>query len=414
MSQHLSSFLLQLIIIIITSRVFGYVFKRLGQPTVMGEILAGIFLGPSLLGSLFPAYLQFVFPPHSLDHMRILSQVGLILFMFVIGMELDIKVLKQKAKTAFFISNASIILPFILGFGLSYFLHDEFAPDGVPFYAFASFMGIAMSITAFPVLARIIRERKLRNNRIEAIAMTSAAINDVSGWCALAFIIAIAKAHTIYNSLYTLAATFAYIVFMFFVVRPLLQRFSIAKFKNNIVAKSTIAIIFIMMLLSSLCTELIGIHALFGAFIAGVVMPPEWDLRKTITDKVEDVALILLLPLFFVITGLRTEINTLNTLSLWLVCILVIATAILGKLGGSAFGARIMGENAYDSLTIGALMNTRGLMELIILNIGFELGILKEEVFTMMVIMALFTTIMTTPLLNLLDKLYHKKEVEIT
>ena len=410
MSQHLSSFLIQLIIIIITSRIFGQIFKRMGQPTVMGEILAGIFLGPSFLGTIFPQYLEYVFPPHSLDHMRILSQIGLILFMFVVGMELDIKILKQKARTAFIISNASIIIPFSLGFGLSYFLHDEFAPEGVPFYAFASFMGIAMSITAFPVLARIIRERKLHNNRIEAIAMTSAAINDVSGWCALAFVIAIARAHTIYNSFYTLGATLLYMVVMFFVIRPALSRFSKSKSKNRIIEHSTIAIIFLMMLLSSLCTELIGIHALFGAFIAGVVMPQEWNLRKIITDKIEDVALILLLPLFFVITGLRTEITTLNTFSLWLICSLVVFIAILGKLGGGALGAKITGESNYDSLTIGALMNTRGLMELIILNIGFDLGILKEEVFTMMVIMALFTTFMTTPTLNLLDKIYKKRE----
>jgi Kef-type K+ transport system membrane component KefB len=410
MSQHLSSFLIQLIIIIITSRIFGQIFKKMGQPTVMGEILAGIFLGPSFLGTLFPSYLGYVFPPHSLDHMRILSQVGLILFMFVVGMELDIQIIKQKARSAFIISNASIVVPFALGVALAYFLHDEFAPADTPFYAFALFMGIAMSITAFPVLARIIRERKLHNGRIETIAMTSAAINDVSGWCALAFVIAIVKAHTIYNSFYTLGATFLYILVMFFVVRPALTRFSKTKSKNKIIEQSTIAIIFILMLLSSLCTELIGIHALFGAFIAGVVMPPEWNLRKIITDKIEDVALILLLPLFFVITGLRTEIGALNTFSLWLICGLVIIIAIIGKLGGSAIGARLTGENVQDSLTIGVLMNTRGLMELIILNIGFELGILKEEVFTMMVIMALFTTFMTTPLLNLLDKIYEKKD----
>lgn len=410
MTQHLGSFLIQLIIIIITSRIFGYFFKKIGQPTVMGEILAGIFLGPSILGTIFPEYLQTIFPPGSLDTMRILSQIGLILFMFVVGMELDLDILKTKARTAVTISNASIIIPFSLGVLLAYFLHDYYAPKDAPFYAFALFMGIAMSITAFPVLARIIRERSLRDKRIEAIAMTSAAINDVTGWVALAFVIAIIKAHSFSNSVYTLLATAGYMIAMVFIVRPLMNKLAKAK-ENNFVKQSTVAIIFIVMLLSSLCTELIGVHALFGAFMAGVIMPQEWHFRQIITDKVEDVALILLLPLFFVITGLRTHINTVNTPILWAVTLLIIAVAVLGKLGGSALAARMTGENNYNSLSIGILMNTRGLMELVILNIGYDLNILSEEIFTMMVIMALVTTFMTSPLLSLLDKYYHRKTV---
>lgn len=408
MTQHLGVFLIQLIIIIITSRVFGYFFKKMGQPTVMGEILAGIFLGPSILGSIFPAYLQAIFPPGSLDTMRILSQIGLILFMFVVGMELDLDILRTKARTAVTISNASIIIPFSLGVCLAYFLHDSYAPKDAPFYAFALFMGIAMSITAFPVLARIIRERALHDKRIEAIAMTSAALNDVTGWVALAFVIAIIKAHSFSNSVYTLLATVAYMVGMVFIVRPLMNKLAKAQ-ENNFVKQSTIAIIFIVMLLSSLCTELIGVHALFGAFMAGVIMPQQWHFRQIITDKVEDVALILLLPLFFVITGLRTHINTVNTPTLWAVTLLIIFVAVVGKLGGSAVAAKLTGENNYNSLSIGALMNTRGLMELVILNIGYDLNILSQEIFTMMVIMALVTTFMTSPLLNLLDKAYNKK-----
>lgn len=408
MTQHLGAFLIQLIIIIITSRVFGYFFKKMGQPTVMGEILAGIFLGPSILGSLFPAYLQAIFPPGSLDTMRILSQIGLILFMFVVGMELDLDILRTKARTAVTISNASIIIPFSLGVCLAYFLHDSYAPKDVPFYAFALFMGIAMSITAFPVLARIIRERALRDKRIEAIAMTSAALNDVTGWVALAFVIAIIKAHSFSNSVYTLLATVAYMLGMVFIVRPLMNKLAKAQ-ENNFIKQSTIAIIFIVMLLSSLCTELIGVHALFGAFMAGVIMPQQWHFRQIVTDKVEDVALILLLPLFFVITGLRTHINTVNTPTLWAVTLLIIFVAVVGKLGGSAVAAKLTGENNYNSLSIGALMNTRGLMELVILNIGYDLNILSQEIFTMMVIMALVTTFMTSPLLNILDKAYNKK-----
>ncbi|MBS1774335.1 MAG: cation:proton antiporter [Bacteroidetes bacterium] len=409
MTQNLSVFLTQLIIIIIASRIFAYLFKKIGQPSVMGEIMAGIFLGPSILGAIFPQYLTTVFPPNSLGNMRILSQIGLILFMFVVGMEFDINVVKQKARSAIFISTASIVLPFVLGVWLSYFLHSTFAPPDTPFYAFALFMGIAMSITAFPVLARIIRERKFQDDRVQTIAMTSAAFNDVSGWCILAFVIAIVKAHSFYNSFYTLGATVAYMIVMFFIVRPLLSRFSKTRSKNNIVKQSTVAIILLMMLLSALCTEMIGIHALFGAFIAGVIMPQEWDLRDIIINKIEDVALIMLLPLFFVITGLRTEINSLNTIPLWLICCAVVAVAITGKLAGSAIAAKIAGESNYNSLVIGILMNTRGLMELIILNIGFELGILKEAVFTMMVIMALVTTFMTGPTLSFLDRIYKKK-----
>jgi Kef-type K+ transport system membrane component KefB len=405
----LPAFLIQLVIIIITCRVFGYVFKRMGQPTVMGEILAGIFLGPSLLGALFPGYLNYVFPAASLGPMRILSQVGLILFMFVVGMELDLTLLKQKAKAAAAISITSIVFPYALGVGLAYFLYQQFAPANVPFHAFALFMGIAMSITAFPVLARIIREKGLTNTHNGSVAITAAAVDDVSGWCILALVIAIAKANALSDSLYTLGGTILYVLGMFYVVKPLLYRFSKAKISSPIIRQSTMAIILIMMLLSALCTELIGIHALFGAFLAGVIMPHEWDLRKSVTDKVEDVALIMLLPLFFVITGLRTEIGALNSLYLWGVCGLVILLAIAGKFGGSALAAKMTGESNHSSLTIGILMNTRGLMELVILNIGFELGILKGGIFTIMVIMAVVTTFMTSPLLNLVDRYYQRK-----
>lgn len=375
----------------------------------MGEIFAGIFLGPSILGALSPSYLSYIFPANSMGYMKILSQIGLILFMFVVGMELDLNILKQKAKAATTISIVSIILPYSLGVALAYYLYAQFAPANVPFHAFALFMGIAMSITAFPVLARIIREKGLSNTRHGSIAITSAAVDDVSGWCILALVVAIVKATSVQDSVYTLLMTIAYILVMFFVVRPLLHRFSKIRDTAEVIKQSTIAVIFMVMLLSAWVTELIGIHALFGAFVAGVIMPQEWDLKKIIIDKVEDVALILLLPLFFVITGLRTEIGALNSLYLWGICLLIIFAAILGKFGGSALAAKLTGESNYSSLTIGALMNTRGLMELVILNIGYELGILKEDIFTMMVIMALVTTFMTSPLLNLFDRIYKKK-----
>ena len=401
-------FILQLITIIVAAQLCGYLIKKLGQPAVMGEILAGIILGPSLLGSAFPAYLNFIFPPGSLSNLQMLSQVGLILFMFVIGMELDLSVIKKKARSAVFISNVSIAVPFTLGILLSLYLYKDYCPPGIPKYAFALFTGISMSITAFPVLARIIREKNLSNTRMGNVSIIAAAFGDIAGWCILAVVIAIAKAGSIGTSLYTLLAAIVYVVIMLFAVRPMLKKMSANKSHNEEVKRSTIAIIFIVLLLSSLCAEIIGIHALFGAFMAGVIMPLEWNFRQLIINKIEDIALVMLLPLFFVFTGLRTHIGLLNDSTLWMVCLLITLVAIVGKFGGSAIAARIAGESMHDSLAIGALMNTRGLMELIILNIGYDLGILSPQIFAMMVVMALVTTFMTSPILNLLERIYRK------
>lgn len=406
MAHPLPVFILQLIIIIIASRLCAFLFKKIGQPPVMGEIIAGIALGPSLFGSLAPHVSAFIFPPSSLGNLQMISQIGLILFMFVIGMELDLNIIKKKARSAVFISNASIILPFALGSGLSVFLYQNYAPTGVSKLAFALFMGIAMSITAFPVLARVLKEKNLSHTKLGAVALTATAINDVTGWCVLAFVIALAKADAMYTSFYTLGATLAYMGVMLFIIRPFLKKLSTQKSNDTLIKQSTLAIIFLILLGSAYACEVIGIHALFGAFMAGVVMPLEWDFRKLIIDKIEDVASIMFLPIFFVLTGLRTEINTLTDPALWSVCLVIIALAIIGKFGGSYIAARMAGESNHDSLAIGALMNTRGLMELIILNIGYDLGILSPEIFTMMVIMALVTTFMTSPMLDLLNKTY--------
>ncbi|OJW77290.1 MAG: hypothetical protein BGO69_18060 [Bacteroidetes bacterium 46-16] len=400
----LAIFLLQLVTIITASQVCAYLFKKIGQPAVMGEIIAGILLGPSLLGAVFPHFSAFVFPPSSLDNLHILSQVGLMLFMFVIGMELDPALVKKKAGAAMVISNASIIAPFGLGIALSYFLYKQYTLPGIPFYAFALFIGIAMSITAFPILARIISERGQTNSRLGILALTSAAAGDIAGWCLLAVVIAIVKAGSLGMAVYTLIATLVYIGFMLGILRPMMSRLTTIMGKDKFMKRSVLALVFVVMLLSAYCCEVIGIHALFGAFIAGVVMPSEWNYRKVIIDKIEDMSMVLLLPLFFVFTGLRTEFGLLNDATLWATCGLIILTAILGKLGGSAMAARLSGESLHDSLAIGILMNTRGLMELIILNIGYDLGILSAQMFTMMVLMALVTTFMATPMLNLLDK----------
>jgi len=404
----LSIFLLQLIIIIIASRLAGIAVKRIGQPVVMGEIIAGIALGPSLFGHFFPAASDTIFPASSLGNLQMLSQVGLILFMFVIGMELDLKLIKNKVRSALIVSYASIIIPFAMGMALAWLLAGDFLPAGVPLYAFALFMGIAMSITAFPVLARVIRERAMSHTRVGIISITAAALNDVMGWCLLAFVIALSRAEGLHTPFYTLGGTLLYMAIMLFIVRPFLKRLAERKVNLTIIRQSTMAVIFIILLLSSLSCELLGIHALFGAFMTGIVMPLQWNFRKLIIDKIEDVALVLLLPLFFVLTGLRTEIGLVNTSYLWSICILITLVAIAGKFGGSYFAARYAGETKADSLGIGILMNTRGLMELIILNIGYDLGILSPQVFTMLVIMALATTLMTNPVLNLLNRFSKK------
>ncbi|MBS1584702.1 MAG: cation:proton antiporter [Bacteroidetes bacterium] len=408
-SHPLAVFILQLVIIIAVSQLFAYLFRKMGQPAVIGEMLAGIALGPSLMGAIAPGFSAFIFPAASLGNLQMLAQVGLILFMFLVGMELDMNLVKKKAATAVLISNAGIIVPYGLGIGLAYFMYKDYAPANVPFYAFALFIGIAMSITAFPVLARIIRERGIGSTKLGVIAMTSAAANDVAGWFLLALVIAIAKAGSLGTSLYTLIAAACYALVMFFIVRPLLKKLSQQKTEDRLLKRSTIALVFVVLLLSSYCSEVIGIHALFGAFIAGVCMPAEWSFRKLIIDKIEDVALVMLLPLFFVFTGLRTQIGLLNDPSLWGMCAVIILVAIAGKFGGSAIVARISGESTHTSLSIGALMNTRGLMELVILNIGYDLGILTLQVFTMMVLMALVTTFMTSPIMSLLDRVYKRK-----
>jgi len=400
----LAILLLQILTIIIVARIFGFFCKKIGQPTVVGEVIAGIFLGPSFLAMYFPEYSGFLFPKQSLPNLQFLSQIGLILFMFVIGMELDLNVLKSKAKDAVVVSHASIIFPFTLGIGLSYFIYVHFAPANIGFLAFALFMGIAMSITAFPVLARIVQERGLSKTKLGTIVITCAAADDITAWCILAVVIAIVKAGSVLSALYTILMAVAYVFIMLRVVQPFLKKIGDKYSNKESFSKPVVAIFFITLLLSSYATEVIGIHALFGAFMAGVIMPANTNFRNIFIEKVEDVALVLLLPLFFVFTGLRTQIGLLNEWYLWKICLAIIAVAVIGKFLGSALAARFVGQSWRDSLSIGALMNTRGLMELIVLNIGYDLGVLSPEIFAMMVIMALVTTIMTGPALDLINR----------
>lgn len=403
--------LLQIISILIVSRILGWLFAKMGQPTVIGEILAGIMLGPSLLGHIYPEGFNFLFAKDSLGNLYILSQLGLILFMFTIGMELNLKMLRNKIGETWLISHASIMIPFFLGMLLAYNLYGEFVAGKTSYISFALFMGISMSITAFPVLARIVQEKGLTRTHLGSLALASAAIDDVTAWCLLAGVIAIAKTGSLVSSVYTIAAAIGYICVMIWVIRPFLKRIGEIYKSAEVLNKSIVAFFLLVLVCSALTSQIIGIHALFGAFLAGVIMPPLPNFRKMMIDKVEDISVTLLLPLFFVFTGLRTEIGLLNSPHLLLICFIIILVAILGKFGGSSIAARLMGESKRDSLALGILMNTRGLMELIVLNIGYEMGILPPAIFVMLVIMALFTTFMTTPAMSLIERMYPLRNI---
>ena len=410
--QHpLALLILQLLVVVIATRFVGWVMIRIKQPTVIGEIIAGILLGPSLLGMCFPEFYQFLFPPQSLKTLEFLSQLGLILFMFIIGIELDISVLKKSTNAAIIISHVSIVFPYFLGAFVAYFLYESYAPEHVSFQAFALFMGIAMSITAFPVLARIVQERGISKTLVGTISITCAAADDVTAWCILALVISIVKAGGILKIVTTLGFLILYFLFMVYLVRPFIERIAKKYFAEETISRTVLGILFSILLLSSYLTEVIGIHALFGAFLAGVIIPANPQFRQVLIEKIEDISLVLLLPLFFVIVGLRTQIGLLNQFHLWVICFAIIGIAVFGKFVGSALAAKFVGLSWKDSFIIGTLMNTRGLMELVVLNIGYDLGILSKEIFAMMVLMALMTTFMTGPLLDFIE-FFSKRQIK--
>ncbi|MBK7307902.1 MAG: cation:proton antiporter [Chitinophagaceae bacterium] len=409
LTEPLAVLLLQIIVIIASARLFGFLFKKIGQPAVIGEIVAGIILGPSIVGAYFPELTHFLFPSASLSTLSFISQIGLILFMFIIGMELDLKAIGKQAYGAVIISHASIIIPYTLGMALAYYIYQDYAPAGTSFLSFALFMGIAMSITAFPVLARILQEKKLTRSKLGAMALTCAAADDLTAWCILAAVIALVKSGSSFSVLYTIGLALVYVLIMLKVVRPFLEGLSHVYDEKEKKRTPIIALLFVILIVSAYVTSVIGIHALFGAFMAGVIMPSSFNFRKIVIDKIEDVSIILLLPLFFVITGLRTQIGLINEGHLWITFGWILLVAVAGKFGGSALAARMVGQSWKDSLSIGVLMNTRGLMQLIVLNIGYDLGILSPEIFAMMVLMALVTTFMTGPALDLINWLMPEK-----
>lgn len=402
LQEALPRLLLQIIIILVLTQMLGWLFKKIGQPAVIGETVAGIILGPSLLGLLFPGIFHFVFPVESLPNLRFLSQIGLILFMFIIGMELDTRLLRKQAFEALIISHASILIPFTLGVFLSYYLYHTYGQTD--FIPFALFMGIAMSITAFPVLARIIRDRKLTDTKLGNLAMGCAATDDVTAWCILAILIALIRSGSGMNGFLVVAMVVLYVFLMLVPVKIMLNKIQAAYEKGKIAYNGLMAIMYSVMLLSAWSTEVIGIHALFGAFLAGIVIPKKDGLKRKIIDRISDVSMVMLLPLFFVYTGLRTNAGILNSSGLWISFMLILIFAVAGKFGGSTLIAKMLGQNWKDSLSMGALMNTRGLIELIVLNIGYDMHIISADIFSMMVLMALLTTMMTNPVLNWIEK----------
>jgi Kef-type K+ transport system membrane component KefB len=402
----------QIGVVLIAARLVGTVFRRLRQPQVVGEMVAGILLGPSLLGWAAPGVFGTLFPPSSLGFLSSLSQIGLLLFMFLVGLALDTHALKTQGRTAVVTSYASIVAPFLLGALLAFYLYPRLSSDSVGFTGFTLFMGAAMSVTAFPVLARILTERDMVRTRVGSLTLACAAVDDVTAWYILAGIVALVRSTEEQFPLWlTLVGSAVYVGAMFLVVRRALERLETSFRTRGELTHDMIALVVLLVLGSAWTTEWLGIHALFGAFLAGTIMPRNPDLMHELAKRFESVTVVLFLPLFFAFTGLRTAIGLVSGVRMWFYCALIILVAVAGKLGGSMLAARATGLPWREAAAIGILMNTRGLMELVILNIGLDIGVISPTLFSMMVVMALVTTFATTPLLEIVypNRLIHSR-----
>lgn len=392
--------LIALTAVLIAGRILAILFRFVGQPPVIGEVVAGILLGPSFLGRIWPEAAAFILPPSVAPNLGMIAQLGVILYMFLVGLELNPAMLRDKAHATVAISHASILAPFLLGSVLALYLYPRLSNSGVTFTSFALFMGVAMSITAFPVLARILTDRQMHKTQLGIIALGCAATDDVTAWCLLAFVVGVAQAK-IGGAFVVLGLTLAYIAFMFFIVRPIAHRI-VKRFDESRLTPNVVAAVFGALLTSALITEWIGIHAVFGAFLLGAIIPHDSAISRAFTHRLEDLVTVLLLPAFFAFTGMRTQIGLVSGIDQWLICGLIILVATAGKFGGAFFSARLTEMNWRDSTALGLLMNTRGLMELIALNIGLDMKVISPTLFAMMVLMALVTTMATSPLLQLL------------
>ena len=393
----LPSLLLALAAVVLVGRLLGVLFRRAGQPPVIGEVVGGILLGPSLLGLISPATYRFLLPSEIAPLLSVVAQIGVIIYMFLIGLELNPELLRNRVKATLVISTSSIVLPFLLGVGLAMFIYDELSLPNVPFTPFALFLGLSMSVTAFPVLARILNDIGLARTPLGTIALTCAAFEDIAAWCLLAFVVGFVNASA-GSVLFVAVLTVGFASLMLAVVRPIIARM-VAGLEERSPTQGTVAVVLVGLLMSAWTTEVIGIHAVFGAFLFGVIIPHQSSLARTLHQNLESLT-ILLLPAFFAFTGMRTELGLLSGRYEWVVCAIIIAVATTGKWGGAILGARFTSLSWRESSALGVLLNTRGLMGLIVLNVGLELGVISQTLFTMMVLMALVTTIATTPLLR--------------
>jgi len=395
--------------IIAVGNVFAWGFRRIGQPAVIGEVVAGIALGPSLLGSISPDLMHLLIPGPDVDpqglvlsSLKTIAQLGVILYMFIVGLELNTHKVGRHARAAIAVSHASIVVPFVLGAVLSLWLYPMLSTSNVPFTSFALFLGVAMSITAFPVLARILTDQRMERTDLGVLALSCAATDDVTAWCLLAFVVGVAQSQ-ISSAVMVAMWTFVFIAAMFLVVRPLAIKWITWAEPRGYDRQAT-PVLFIALLCASLITEAIGIHAVFGAFLLGAVIPHDSRVAQELSRKLIDVVTTLLLPAFFAVTGMNTRIGLVSGMESWLVCGAIILVATMGKCGGTIAASRFVGLDWSMSTALGVLMNTRGLMELIVLNIGLSLGVISPKLFAMMVIMAVVTTVATAPILKLLVK----------
>jgi Kef-type K+ transport system membrane component KefB len=395
--------LLALMVVILAARGLGAVFKRIQQPPVIGEVIAGIALGPSLLGRVAPGATKFILPQAVAPFLSVIAQVGVVLFMFLVGLELDASRLRQRTHSTVAISHASIIVPFILGSTLALWLYPVLSSSNVSFTVFALFLGISLSVTAFPVLARILTDRGIQKTRLGVIALACAAVDDATAWCLLAVVVGVVNARAS-GAVRTIGLCAVYVAVMLVVIRPLVARLVRLQDLRKDLPQGAIAAVFIGLLISALATEAIGIHAIFGAFLIGAMLPHDSLLARELTRRLEDVVVVLFLPAFFAFTGMRTEIGLLSGAAHWAICFAIIAVASAGKFGGTFVAARITGFPGREAASLGILMNTRGLMELVVLNLGLDLHVLSPTLFAMLVLMAVITTLATTPILHLLRR----------
>jgi len=399
---NLATLILQIGVIIAGSRLVAVLFQKFQQPKVMGEMVAGIMLGPSLLGWMAPHLSASLFPASSLGYLNALSQVGVVIYMFLVGVALNPKSLREHGHTAVLASHVSIIVPFLLGAALALCLYPRFCDDSIGFTGFALFMGAAMSITAFPVLARILTDRGMVGTKLGSLAIACAAVDDVTGWCILAYIVVLVRAGGRASTplWVTLGGLMVFLLFMVYGARRLLRRFGVACREQGQLSENALALLVVVVLASAVITEHLGLHLVFGAFLAGVIMPKGKRFVRYIFDKFETPTVVVLLPLYFAFTGLRTSVRVIDGAQMWLFCLIIIVVAIAGKLGGSLIAARAAGAGWRDATGLGILMNARGLMELVILNVGLDIGVISPSLYSMMILMALVTTFMTTPLLE--------------